>query len=117
VARARKQYEAKNGVQCSIRLDGKIVGVMGFGYVDRSNRKCEMGCWMSESCQGCGITTTAVLALIDYAFSNWKMNRVEIRTGDANVKSRAVAKRLGFTYESNLREAEWVNDRYVDHAV
>ena len=45
------------------------------------------------------------------------MNRVEIKSGEANVKSRAIAKRFGFKHEGNLREAEWVNDRYVDHAV
>ena len=117
VERAGKQDEDKNSVQCSIRLDGKIVGVTGFVIVDHSNRKCAVSYWISQSCQGSGITTKAVWALTEYAFSNWKMNRVEITAGEANVKSRAVAERLGFTYEGDLREAEWVNDRYVDHAV
>ena len=117
IERGRKQDEDKNGVQCCIRLEGKIVGVMGFNFVDRDSRKTEIGYWIAPSYQGRGIITKSVRSLTDYAFSEWKMNRVAIQAGKANTKSRAVAERLDFRYEGVMREAECVNDRYVRLAV
>jgi ribosomal-protein-serine acetyltransferase len=45
------------------------------------------------------------------------INRIELRAATANKESRAVAERLGFTHEGDLRESEWLNDCYVDQAV
>jgi ribosomal-protein-serine acetyltransferase len=45
------------------------------------------------------------------------MNRVEIARGTENVKSQAVAKRVGFTREGVVRQAEYINDHYVDHVI
>ena len=117
IERSLKQDEEKNGFQCCIRLEGKIVGVMGFVKVDQANKKTEIGYWIAPACQGHGIITKATRALTNHAFSEWNLNRVAIYAGEANMKSRAVAERLGFKFEGILREAEWVNDRYVDLAV
>jgi ribosomal-protein-serine acetyltransferase len=45
------------------------------------------------------------------------MNRVEVRAGVENLRSRRVAERLGFSLEGVMREAERVGGRFVDHAV
>jgi ribosomal-protein-serine acetyltransferase len=97
--------------------DGRIVGTLGFYRVDWENRSASIGYWIAESCQGRGIVTQAVRALTDHAFGTWQLNRVEIRAGIGNERSRAIATRLGFKEEGVLREAERVGDRYVDHVV
>ena len=61
--------------------------------------------------------TAAVSALVRYGFYTLKLNRVEIRAGIRNRRSRAIPERLGFRHEGTLRQAERLADRHVDHAV
>jgi ribosomal-protein-serine acetyltransferase len=58
-----------------------------------------------------------VRVLLEHGFGVWKLNRIEIRVGVGNARSRAIPARLGFTEEGILRQAERVGDRYVDHEV
>ncbi len=61
--------------------------------------------------------TAACRKLIDYAFDELKMNRVEIRCAAANARSRAVPERLGFQQDGILRQSEWLHDAFVDLVV
>jgi ribosomal-protein-serine acetyltransferase len=45
------------------------------------------------------------------------MNRVEMECGTENIKSQALAKRLGFAMEGVIRQVEFINGRFVDHVV
>jgi ribosomal-protein-serine acetyltransferase len=42
---------------------------------------------------------------------------VSIRCAIENGRSRAIPERLGFGFEGICRESEWLNDRFVDHAI
>lgn len=117
VDRSEKQYADDNGFQCCIRMEGSIVGGIGFVYVDRVHKRTELGYWIGEEYQGRGIATKAVRALTDHAFSEWNLNRVELLIGVENTRSRAVAERLRFKLEGICRERFWVNDHFRDGAI
>ena len=55
--------------------------------------------------------------MLDHIFDELGLHRVEIRCGTGNLRSCAIPERLGFTREGVVREAEWVNDRWVDLVV
>lgn len=55
--------------------------------------------------------------MVDYAFNELNLNRVEIRCAVENKKSRAIPERLHFVNEGCIRQAEWLYDHYVDHIV
>ncbi|MGH9321519.1 MAG: GNAT family N-acetyltransferase [Vicinamibacteria bacterium] len=117
IAACLSQHAANQGFQCVIRHRGEVAGVVGFRSVDWANRRTEIGYWLGEEYQGCGIMTACCVALTDFAFREYGLNRVEIHVATSNSKSRAVPERLGFVLEGVLREAERVNDRFVDGAV
>lgn len=50
-------------------------------------------------------------------FNELKLNRVDIRAAEENIKSRAIPERLGFVCEGQIRQAEWLYDHYVNHIV
>lgn len=108
---SRNKFAHNNGFDSAIWYRGEMVGSIGLVGVDSSNRKTEIGYWVSEDYQGKGIVTRACRAVIDYAFDVLKVNRLELRAATGNTKSRAVAERLGFTQEGVLRQS----DRFVDH--
>ena len=114
---SRRQLADNNGLQLAIIEDGRIVGVVGNHRIDWDNRWTSIGYWLAESAQGKGTMTLAARALVDHAFSGWKLNRVEIHAAVENARSRAIPERLGFAEEGMRRQAERVGDRWLDHVV
>jgi ribosomal-protein-serine acetyltransferase len=114
---AQLQFEANNGAQFGIWLNDKLVGTIAFHYYDWTNRSTSIGYWIDQNYQGQGIMVNSCRALVDYAFADLKMNRVEICCAPQNIRSRAIPQRLGFKEEGKRREVQWLYDHYVDHVV
>jgi ribosomal-protein-serine acetyltransferase len=117
IAARLEQFEARQGPNAAICLNGEIVGALGCHPIDWANRHCSIGYWIDAAHQGKGMMTRSCAALIDYLFHEMGIHRVTIQCGTGNPKSCAVPERLGFTREGVMREAEWVNDRWVDLVV
>jgi len=113
----RAQLRRNDGLQAGIWFCGELVGVVGFHYWNWAGRKTEIGYWLAEPLQGRGIMTRACRALVEYAFTNLGLDRVEIRTASGNGRSRGVGERLGFVQEGVLREAEYSADGPQDQIV
>lgn len=112
-----RQLAANQGFQSAIWHQGQIVGIIGYHHLEWANRSTCIGYWLDERQQQKGFMTKACRTLVDYAFDEWKLNRIEIRCAEGNHKSRGIPERLGFKAEGLLREAEWLYDHYVDHVV
>ena len=117
IGRSIAQAADDNGLTFGIVCDGVLAGVLGQHHIDSLNRKTEIGYWLDLAHRGRGIVTRSTARLTDYAFNEQDCNRVVLHCAVGNVKSRAVAERLGFVQEGILREAEWLNDHYVDLVV
>ena len=94
--------------------DGRLIGSTGFNRLDWTAKVCEIGYWIDRDEEGKGTITKACKAMIDYAFDELEMNRVEIRCSTANSRSAAVPGRLGFKLEGTLRQAEVLNGQAHD---
>ncbi len=106
-----------NGFNAGIFYRGKLVGVIGFHFIDHEDRKTEIGYWLAASMQSKGLMTRACRAMVDYAFHELELNRVEIQVATDNIRSRGIPERLGFTQEGILRDDAWLRDHFVDHVV
>ncbi|PAE18323.1 RimJ/RimL family protein N-acetyltransferase [Bacillus sp. 7504-2] len=106
------QLSGHNGFSFGIRYKGRLVGNIGSQYIDWYNRQTSIGYFLAEDAVGKGIMTRSVQAVLNYIFFELRLNRIEIRCGEKNLKSRAIPERLGFTYEGFVRDGENLNGQF-----
>lgn len=82
---------------------GQYLGGTGLHPRNWETRSFEIGYWLRKSAEGHGYITEAVRLLTGFAFEGLRANRIEIRCDERNVRSAAVARRLGFKQEALLR--------------
>jgi ribosomal-protein-serine acetyltransferase len=110
----QEQHKQNLGFRCGIWLNNQLAGIVGFQHIDWMNRNVEIGYWLGENFQGLGIITKSCTILIDYAFHEYHLNRIQIRCATGNKKSSSAIERLGFKKEGIARQAEFLYDHYVD---
>lgn len=110
-------YADGKSLTCGIFYKGQLVGNISFNDIDHKLKKVSMGYWLSADYQGKGIITRACQHLINYAFTQLNMQKVQISAAKDNLASRAVCERLNMTLEGTITHAEKVGDRILDHAV
>jgi RimJ/RimL family protein N-acetyltransferase len=85
---------------------GDLVGSMGLvrlAQLHTPERQAELGFWTVKEQRRKGCTVEAAGAVIDWAFSELEVERLEWVAEAGNVASRAVALRLGFVMEGTQR--------------
>ena len=102
---------------CAIEYQGRIVGNAGFNSINHELKTVEIGYWLAAEYQGKGIMTRTCQYLIEHAFHQMGMEKVQIAAAKENKPSRAVCERLGMNLEGILTRREKVGDRILDHAV
>ncbi|NPC49215.1 N-acetyltransferase [Corallococcus sp. AB032C] len=85
------------------RDGSEVLGGMGL-HPRVGEGALEIGYWISASHTGQGLATEIAGALTRVAFEVEGVRRVEIHCDPRNVRSAAVARRLGFVHEGTLRQ-------------
>ena len=97
-----------------IWVDDELVGCTLFPSINARSGTGEIGVLIAGPARGRGIVTRAVAAMLDWAFAERGLHRIEWRCAPANEPSRRIAQRLGFTHEGTLREVFPVRDQRQD---
>ena len=92
----------------------EFAGLIGFKDTDFLNYKTEIGYWLAEKMTGKGIALRSAKKLVNIAFRNMNMNRVQIRCGIGNNRSSAIPRKLGFSLEGIERDGERHSGKYID---
>ncbi|MFG2680179.1 GNAT family N-acetyltransferase [Streptomyces sp. NPDC048392] len=99
------RHAADSGFLHGLWLDGELVGGLLYRVFDAATGVCEIGCWLEPAGTGRGLVTRGARVLIDWAFDERGMHRVEWHASSANTPSVNAARRLGMMREGVLRES------------
>jgi ribosomal-protein-serine acetyltransferase len=117
IALEKERKAEQTGGSWVLVLDKSIVGVVGILPIDYVNAKTSVGYWVDAAHQGRGLVTRGLNQLLDYLFNERLLHRVEIHCAEENKASRAVADRLGFTFEGLHRDAMAMGEGFAHAAV
>ncbi len=112
-----ERFAANNGFRAGIWWRGQLAGCVSLHSVDWSDRKASFGYWLGASFQGHGIITRSCEAVIEHAFVELHLDRLEIQCAGDNVRSQQVAQRLHFQHEAILRQSWRRQGEAVDQYV
>lgn len=102
----------------AIDIDGKLVGGIGLEMRhDIYSKSRLIGYWLGEQFWGRGIMTEAVRLVVDYAFANLDIVRLQAGILGNNPASMRVLEKAGFIKEGVLRNAIVKNGLVMDEHI
>ena len=112
-------WDAGRAVRFTVRerASRTLVGIVGLEACVHLHRSCELGYWLRKEATGRGLMTEAARGALDFAFHEMGAHCVRVAAATENYPSLQVIARLGFRFEGILRQAEFCNRHWLDHAV
>ena len=104
-------------LHATILQEGRMVGVIAYNAIDRSQRAGTIGYWLDQAAQGQGIMTKAVSGMIQLGRELFALRRFEIHCATKNARSRAIPERLGFRRIGTKPLAERISGTWHFHEV
>jgi RimJ/RimL family protein N-acetyltransferase len=96
---------------------GEVLGTIGLNSVDRINRWANLGYWLRSERVGRGLVTRSATLVAGFGFGELGLGRIEVLAAVGNLRSQAVAERLGALREGVLRRRLRVGDDVQDAVV
>lgn len=91
------------------------VGMSGIHQIDPVHRFCTLGIVVGEtSMQGRGLGREMMRLLLDHAFDDVNVERVELSVYDFNTRAHALYIKLGFVEEGRLVKRRWKGGAWRD---
>lgn len=100
-----------------IHLREKLIGSVGLMRIDHRQAQAEIGFWLGAAWEGQGLMSRALQALLEVAFTELALRRLEMRILPHNRRAIALAERQGFYREGTLRQAIQIDQQVHDVAL
>jgi RimJ/RimL family protein N-acetyltransferase len=94
--------------------DDRVIGTCTLSSVDASNLRAELGYTLGREHWGQGLMSEALERLLDFAFDELQLRRLEADVDPNNARSIARLESLGFRREGYLRERWFVGGQVQD---
>lgn len=93
------------------RATGKLAGSTSYGNISLPDKRLEIGwTWLSKDYRGTGLNRHCKFLLLQHAFEELRMERVELKTDVLNLRSRRAMLKIGATEEGILRSHTQMHD-------
>jgi RimJ/RimL family protein N-acetyltransferase len=99
------------------RDEGRVIGTALLFHFEEESRRAEIGYVLGRPYWGKGFAHEGVGALLEFAFEDLNLRRLEAEIDPHNVASGEVLRKLGFTQEGLLRERWSLKGRISDSAL
>ncbi|WP_424951947.1 GNAT family N-acetyltransferase [Deinococcus sp.] len=97
---------AKDGLPwVGVWQDDALAGGLLLFPLQHNIRATEVGYWIGAGFEGRGLMRRALMAMLRYLFEDLGVNRVGLQADTENVRSQALAERLGFVQEGVKRQS------------
>ncbi len=90
----------------------KLIGTCGYSVFDKANSKVEIGYVLNPLFWKKGYATEAVKRIIEYAFDELDIHRIEARLMDGNTASEKVLKKCGLKYEGTGKDEIFIKEEF-----
>lgn len=113
----RQQENFRDGLEYDFMIldpSERFLGACGINQIDLANPRANLGYWIRTSAQNRGIATAATRLLVDWAFSNTPLVRLEVVVSVENAASLRVAEKAGAVREGVLRSRILLHGRIHD---
>ena len=101
----------------SLPENGKMIGTIGYMWLNTENLSAEIGYSLSQSYWNRGYMTEALKAVLDYSFNTLELHRVEAQHDIRNPASGQVMKNAGMIKEGILRDRIFNKGQYCTVAI
>ena len=109
------EHDGRDGLFRAIFVNGHIVGTVTFEqHADVYQKTAEIGYFLLDEYQSCGVMTSAVRLACRCAFDTLDINRITGFVFAPNTASCKVLEKNGFQFEGRMRRAVWKKDTACD---
>lgn len=99
-----REYDRPDTYHWAIDFEGKIIGSISTLSIDEKNLSCEVGYCLGYDYWNKGITSEALVAVMDFLYEEVGMHRIMAKHDVENPASGKVMEKCGMTYEGTLKE-------------
>lgn len=110
-------YRTSTLYQWGVEHAGRVVGTCTLGGIDWGNRRAEIGFALARAVWGQGLMPGALAVVIDHAFGELGLHRIEADVDPRNSPSLRLLERLGFRREGYLRERYFKDGEIQDSVI
>ena len=94
--------------------DDSFLGTLMLHSCDWKNRRAETGFWIVPAARGNGVLTRALELVLDWAFGELALERMELTALPENTAVPHIAARFGYRFEGTMRGRNFERGRRVD---
>lgn len=98
----------------SIVIAGKAVGMIDLHNIDSDDQHAEVGYWLGGEYQGNGVMTDCLKKLLEIGFDELNLHKIKLLAEQVNQASNAVAQKVGFILEGQLKDEIYSNGKFHD---